>query len=124
MSILDLQAIRKRAEAATEGPWQAHKYSVSSEHTKSENYAGEIDDICSLNDGEYIENYNAEADAEFIAHARQDVPALIAEVERLREALEEIVSVDGKYINRGSDADDAFDIAREALKDGEKELRR
>ncbi|MFD2869870.1 hypothetical protein ACFSY7_15360, partial [Kurthia populi] len=26
-------------------------------------------------------------DAEFIAHARQDVPALIAEVERLREAL-------------------------------------
>ena len=27
-------------------------------------------------------------DAEFIAHARQDVPALIAEVERLREALE------------------------------------
>ena len=34
----------------------------------------------------------AEEDAQFIAHARQDVPALIAEVERLRDALEDIAS--------------------------------
>lgn len=36
---------------------------------------------------EYKAHIYEKEDAEFIAHARQDVPALVAEVERLREAL-------------------------------------
>ena len=34
-------------------------------------------------------------DAEFIAHAREDVPALIAEVRRLRERIAELEAGDG-----------------------------
>lgn len=81
---IDLNAIRKRAEAATEGPWSAEYSAVVSDHANSEGLAGPINDVCVLSDGEYIDNYNQRADANFIANARQDVPALIAEVERLR----------------------------------------
>lgn len=61
---LDLDAIRARAEAATEGPWFAWDRAV----------------------GWNIVITRPE-DAAFIAAARTDVPALLAEVERLREAL-------------------------------------
>jgi hypothetical protein len=72
---LDLNAIRKRAEVATEGPWQC---------------ANTTDGPWILDDGDMIITGTCErdADGEFIAHARQDVPALIAEVERLKEAIE------------------------------------
>ena len=50
------------------------------------------------------------ADAEFIAHASQDMPALIAEIDRLRNALWEITVYP---------AEDALEIAEEALKHGE-----
>ena len=34
-----------------------------------------------------------EADADFIAHAREDIPALLTEVERLRVALERVSKI-------------------------------
>jgi hypothetical protein len=73
MSILDLQAIRKRAEAATEGPWQC---------------ANTTDGPWILDAHDMIITGTCErdTDGEFIAHARQDVPALIAEVERLQKS--------------------------------------
>jgi hypothetical protein len=74
---LDLTAIRKRAESATEGPWE---WDESSNCIDAPGF-----EVC-------IDAMNH--DAEFIAHARQDVPALIAEVERLRESLEEIADID------------------------------
>lgn len=62
MSDIDIDAIRARAEAATPGPWADH-------------------------DGPLLEDVVAyiysDADEAFIAHAREDVPALLAEVERL-----------------------------------------
>jgi hypothetical protein len=70
---LDLQAIRKRAEAADTGPWFCEDGNI---YTKTEIAPG-----CPGMIAEFV--YRDEA--EFIAHARQDVPALIAEVERLRE---------------------------------------
>lgn len=65
----ELQAIKKRAENATEGPW----------HTPMRLILGK--------DG-YVANTSRIADADFIAASRQDIPKLVAEVERLRKALE------------------------------------
>mgnify|MGYP003502698628 CR=1 FL=1 len=51
--------IKARAEAASKGPWNSHWSSPRA-------------------------NPN---DTDFIAHAREDVPALVAEVRRMRKAL-------------------------------------
>jgi uncharacterized small protein (DUF1192 family) len=90
----ELQVIRARYEAATPGPWRV-------EHGR---YSGADWLIGSLGTG-YFDNGmhfvhittnrvraselygNASVDAEFIAHAREDIPALLAEVERLRAEL-------------------------------------
>lgn len=66
----ELDAIKARANAATPGEWRSHGRGV---------YFG---DSGSLVDGEFS-NSN---DACFIASARRDVPALIAEIYRLRKA--------------------------------------
>jgi hypothetical protein len=69
---VDLAAIKARADAATEGPWAPDRNGVH-------NQRGECVAL--------TYHANKHADAEFIAHARADVPALFAEVERLREVL-------------------------------------
>ena len=73
MTTPDLDAIRARAEAATEGPWEAEALEGN---------------IVTPTQGTIVEVYSwTDADAEFIAHAREDVPALLAEVEQLRAEL-------------------------------------
>jgi hypothetical protein len=69
----ELTGIEARANAATPGPWEAqHSY----------------DDCWWLGGPEANgPDMLPQGDAEFIAHARADVPALVAEVRRLREAL-------------------------------------
>ena len=75
---IDLNAIKARADAATPARWGyslfgvTHTGFVIQEHASS----GLLDD------GEMVK-----ADLEFIAHAREDVPALVAEIERLREII-------------------------------------
>ncbi|MHB8406220.1 MAG: hypothetical protein ACYDCJ_12435 [Gammaproteobacteria bacterium] len=63
---LDLDAIEARANAATPGPWDTDEYDGGLRSTVT---AGPI---------------TSDEDYDFIAHARTDVPALIAEVRRLR----------------------------------------
>jgi hypothetical protein len=71
----EMEAIKARCEQATAGPWKSfiekrEKISGSSFiQTKGE-------DI-------YLTSAT-DADQDFIAHARQDIPRLIAEIERLR----------------------------------------
>ncbi|MCC9307728.1 hypothetical protein LN042_11570 [Kitasatospora sp. RB6PN24] len=72
-----LAAIRQRVNYATDGPWWNDEHEI---------YAGTIDsydqwvgETCDPGAGGSGSN-----NAEFIAHARQDVPALLAEVEQLR----------------------------------------
>ncbi|MEG0470753.1 MAG: hypothetical protein RR588_00305 [Solibacillus sp.] len=84
MNAEQLQAIKERVEKATPGPWAFDKGkkermdrrpAVIEVFVQEENewfISGDISDL---------------KDAEFIAHAREDVPALIAEVERLKKAL-------------------------------------
>ncbi len=75
---MNLEEIKAREQAATPGPWIVVEKgnSVKSQAVISENYP-EIG-ICS---GISIRRHCAD----FIAHARADIPALIAEVERLNE---------------------------------------
>lgn len=83
---LDLDAIETRANAATDGPWCTDSWEI---------YQGtEYEPGMSLWIGETCRGTGSleqdRADAEFVAAARTDVPALVAEVRRLRAALEQI----------------------------------
>lgn len=88
MPELDLEAIEARANAATEGPWH-----------------GEHDEFGCVQQGNYgwvapgagpeydVDSDRGHADAEFIAHARTDVPDLLAELKRLRPVVEAALAV-------------------------------
>lgn len=86
--MLDLDAIRARTAAASPGPWQPDvklvrrggRGGVHSVEQLWVDSPGRC--VCNVGLAEYAA---VEHDAVFIAHAREDVPALIAEVERLRE---------------------------------------
>ena len=71
----ELEEIRKRAEAATPGPWKAfvedRDFQSGSSFIQTQ--------------GEDIELIGAtEADYDFIANARQDIPKLLDEIDRLK----------------------------------------
>ncbi len=71
----ELDEIRKRTESATKGPWKAciedRDFQSGSSFIKTQ--------------GEDIELIGAtEADYDFIANARQDIPKLLDEIERLK----------------------------------------
>jgi hypothetical protein len=72
---IDLEAIRRRADAATPGPWQR---SLNILWGKILDIEPEIAFCTTVND------------TEFIAHAREDVPALLDEVERLTGQLADV----------------------------------
>jgi hypothetical protein len=76
MTEAELAAIQARADAATEGPWEY-----------ADSLSGRMGwpslDLQQGLDGEFLA-----ADALFMAHARCDVPALVAEVRRLAKVVE------------------------------------
>lgn len=74
-----LNEIKVRAGAATNGPWRVERSNCGSLHPKF-----------ITTDSIILDGFRpwSDADAEFIAHSRQDVPALVAEVERLRHRIE------------------------------------
>lgn len=76
MTDAQLKAIEERAEKATPGPWGVNGQRGDA-YWYGYVHAGDtpIDDVF------------REENAAFIAHSREDVPALVAEVRRLREAL-------------------------------------
>lgn len=69
----EIEAIRKQAELASTGPWE---YDAS-----YGNITAPYNDIAS--DVRY-------PDAEFIANAREDIPKLLAEVERLKSVIRHV----------------------------------
>ena len=75
-----LDAIRARVEAATPGPWEAGTAFCCPD-------MGWIDGpkrmVCPVHESAKRTHTLDANDAEFIASAREDVPALLAEVERL-----------------------------------------
>ena len=80
LSEKEIEAIRKRAEKATEGSWaheilchEQRRYTVGS-------FKGDLTVIGDIAN---------EEDAEFIVHAREDITELLAEIERLNKIIEE-----------------------------------
>lgn len=76
----ELEAIRDRASRARPGPWRS--YIEGRDHWGGDHFimVGEE----GLNQIDlYISPWRAE-DQDFIAHARQDIPRLLAEIDRLR----------------------------------------
>lgn len=71
MNAEQLNAIKERAAKATPGPWYYNRHNEIS----TPNGARLAQTVTGL-------------DATFIANAREDVPALVAEVERLQQQLE------------------------------------
>ncbi|MEA4896145.1 MAG: hypothetical protein VB064_12930 [Oscillospiraceae bacterium] len=69
---MNIEEIKARAEAATKGKWQA---------IRSDDGNTSIFTIV----GRYIKlgDFENKTDADFIANAREDIPALVAEVERI-----------------------------------------
>lgn len=102
---VDLEAIEARANAATEGPWQAEigeDIEVNAGTARTVwNEKGDVgtparswrssDRILEVSDAEWElpeDDYAViAANAEFIAHAREDIPALVAEIRALRSRL-------------------------------------
>lgn len=82
---LDLDAIEARANAATAGPWHSWDRGIGFEvHTGAKCFADiyESDEQCWELNGGMRETFE-EGDAEFIAHAREDVPALVRRIREL-----------------------------------------
>lgn len=76
LSDTEIAEIKKRYEAATPGPWIS--YVEGRDHQSGDHF------IQTRGEEDIYLYGNTIADQDFIAHARQDIPALIAEIERLR----------------------------------------
>lgn len=102
-----LSEIEERTNAATEGPWIAEYSSEQGDcviphdaHSTREAVA-----VCRL----YLRAF----DAEFIAHARTDVPKLVAEVKRLQAAASVVESVRATWPGLGTLWDVDTDLVRQ-----------
>jgi hypothetical protein len=91
----ELAAIRQRCENATRGPWSTTL--GSGEHLFTwvvrRHINGGITFIADcLPDGEglTLAEKNHVPNMDFIAHARTDIPALLAEIDRLKNALDAV----------------------------------
>lgn len=87
----ELAEIKERAGKATEGKWR-HTLTTPEYDTYF---------IGSSNvDGTFtpIGNINGEVDAAFIAHAREDIPKLLAEIEYLRGRQAELLEYNRMYL--------------------------
>ena len=106
-----LAEIRERAEAATPGPWHTYQNGSFSEDVlidiaadlhdtghgyRCRRYIGQLESGQMDNDPTHSEwnddqdNEQSAADAEFIAHARTDIPTLLTEIDRLHAQLAEL----------------------------------
>ncbi len=86
--------IRERVQKATAGDWWAWDRGVGHHIAISEELNVWGTPVHLLPEGSRTDIGRLE-DAEFIAHARQDVPDLLAEVDRLREELAERAALHG-----------------------------
>lgn len=73
---VNLEGIKARLEATSEGPWKAYFFS-SPRNARQYWAVGNPSGLMQIG------GHMVEPDANFIAHAHEDIPALIAEVERL-----------------------------------------
>ena len=106
--MIDIEAIRARAEKATEGPWVLASADIFPEDREAQRNGRPYWTITEPEEGMTIRRgpmgskhmdparvidgagfdadgiYGSTPDLEFIAHARTDIPALLSEIDRLR----------------------------------------
>jgi hypothetical protein len=101
-----LAEIKARCDKATPGPWYEEGWALPTE------------------DGDFVELTNdSPADASFISHARTDIPALLAEVERLniilqderKEHAEEYARLRSTYLDAAAAKDQQTATLKRAL---------
>jgi hypothetical protein len=81
----ELAAIKARVEAATPGPWEASWSTDFPEgHTEGGSKYVYAPTVSSVLAGDIEWGWVHPVDADFIASARADVPALLAEIDRLK----------------------------------------
>ena len=91
--MLDLDAIEARAEAATPGPWHTQVTTacfdvIQGGDRHTDNRYISMMGVDSDPDGDFRDYSESNADADFIAYARTDIPALVAELRAAREVVE------------------------------------
>ena len=114
----ELQAIKERAEKATSGPW----YHTERDTQDIERY------ICSDSTGDFVVSsghyYDEDwseikyDDAEFIANAREDIPQLVAEVERLQRKLRYLCNKDIPHMIRSNGEEFYYEWVEKFEKEG------
>lgn len=93
--MVDIEAIWIRERAATEGPWSHHLIEERKDwRTVLSARPGGPIDVCEI----VPWMGHLEGNAEFIAHAREDIPALLLEVARLRTGMEMAVRLPTKAL--------------------------
>ncbi|HET7386878.1 MAG TPA: hypothetical protein VFJ19_09485 [Nocardioidaceae bacterium] len=108
---LDLDAIRARCDAATAGPWVVRADPLDESlwvEVADPGFRSLARGICSNDDPDSDDSESERPDLEFMAHAREDVPALLGEVERLRVV--EVASIGAHALL--DDAEQAIDRVR------------
>lgn len=98
MSERELAEIRARAEKATKGPWRAFVLNGVRAVMQGD------DEVIKWTgfDGSDFQTGNAR-NCRFIAHARTDIPALLAEIDRLRELMKEAATLIDAFMVHGDD---------------------
>lgn len=109
--VLDLDAIERRVAAATPGPWWTGRHIPGAVFVADD--SGSPRHILSISPG----TIGTVADAAFTAHARQDLPALLEEVRRLRAALQDVAAVRNKFVGGPNDYRDTLAIVQQIARD-------
>lgn len=93
----ELDQIEGRAMAATSGPWQV--LTEQGVDAAWVNAANSLDDLPIMLLDYRSENENR-ANAEFVAHARQDVPRLIAALRQTQERIHDLITANNREVEQ------------------------
>jgi hypothetical protein len=106
----DIDAIRKRAEAATEGPWGICKHGVWNLQAPDHPGLGYWDEghLMMTEDPQGASGFERSEDADFAACARTDIPALLDHIESqddlIRKLEQTLHKVQAENAGVGNDA--------------------
>jgi hypothetical protein len=96
ISDAELDAMQLRVDAASKPPWtsfiEGREHECGDDFIRISDDDDEPDMYVSRHTGPYGTTPASDADLDFIAAARQDVPRLIAEIKRLRDELDRATS--------------------------------
>lgn len=84
MTDSELEAIKACCDAATPGPWEVRQSSICHPWTIGPVGRYAVGECFDQKGADGKPRYDAEANAALMAHAREDIPALLAEIERLK----------------------------------------